>query len=190
VKDAAEPGFADQLFRLTITMEVIHSGPTFRFGVIGFLLFFCALLLGLVFSPLIFILAVPGGSLLLSWKRIQFNSTTQQIEEADYTLIFPQIHHWPMSNMVDVFLDYSWDGYKNGPISRMLDDSERKAEQSFEIQLRDQSGNKLSITDYTEYHVARKAAERLAQIIGLPLVDEYRNIQHKIAERRKASGRR
>ncbi|MFN8712157.1 MAG: hypothetical protein ACK5Z2_04830 [Bacteroidota bacterium] len=176
-------------------MEVIHSGPTFRFGVIGFLLLFCGLLLGLFFSPLILILTVPGVSLLLSWKKIQFNSVTQQIEVADYTLVFPQIKNWPMRNMVDVFVDYTWENdnkssFGNGQISYQLGEQNSTFSRSFELQFRDQSGNKLPITDYTDYRAARKAAERVALITGLPLVDEYFEIQSQAVQRRKASGRR
>jgi hypothetical protein len=176
-------------------MELIHSGPTFRFGVIGFLLLFCGLLFGFFFSPLVFILTVPGVSLLLSRKRIQFNTVTMNIEVISYMLIFPETEFWGRDKMANIFLDYIWENenksrFRNGQISYQLGDQYDTFSRSFELQFRDQSGNKLPITDYTDYRAARKAAERLAQITGLPLVDEYFEIQSQAVQRRKASGRR
>ncbi len=166
----------------------IHSAPTFRMGVLGTVLLFLSVLLGLVANSLLLLAIIPSVSLLLGWKEVSYIEATHEIKFTDYTLLIPIFRTFPADNYNQLFLEYQWeaDWINRKPIRRLLFDGSDEVEYNryFDLQLRGADNKKLSLVNFADYQKATEILELLAHTLNLPFTDDF-HLRNQSAKKRR-----
>lgn len=173
---------------------IIRSGPTFRFGVLGVVLFLLTIILAVFANVFFVLLLIPAVSFFLSWNVVSYYRDRNEFEFLNYAFLFPVSDSFPVDVYDRIVIDYEWErDLSNSTMvySTSFNNRVRNSyQQFFDLQLRNPTGEMLSLENYTDHREARKKALELADAMQLPLVDEYADLQQSAVQRRKRKGHR
>lgn len=172
---------------------VIQTGPTFRFGVVGTVLIFLAVLFGIVSEITWLLLLLPGISLLLSWKRLVLQSQEAELTTTTYFLLLPVVTSESIKDYNQVVIVYQWEpnNDSNSVLKRTLTNSDMyEPSRYFDVQLMNTSGEHIVLANFAAHRQAQQLARKLADALCFALCDEYAEIQQRSIKRRQSRGDR
>jgi hypothetical protein len=168
---------------------IIRSGPTFQLGVMGVFLFLLTIILAVFANVFFVLLLIPAVSFFLSWNVKVYHITQREIQSLNYMFLIPLSFSESIIGYDRLFIDYEWKRSRNS-YKYSYSNPRGSYQQYFDVQLRNESGDILSLENYTDHREARKKALQLADVMQLPLVDEYADLQQSAVQRRKRMGHR
>jgi hypothetical protein len=169
--------------------KVIYSGPEFRFGVLGTTLFFLSILIGLVENPSTLLLAIVWLLLLIGWKVVLYDFEKGKIITLNFTLTIPFFRRYILTDFDVICIHYIWEkSWEHQKVWRRLfvmGSDYVNYSRYFELRLQSKSGKKIRLNSFSSHKQAIREAHKIGQILNLPLMDEYSDLQQSAVQRRK-----